>query len=82
MQNKDWITASEMGEYVFCKRGWWLRVNGYLEKNEAMIAGTATHDSIAWNINVKKKIKSFAVKLIIGSIVTLIGIVIVWFLFN
>ena len=80
MVNKEWITASEIGEYVFCKRGWWLRVNGYLEKNDAMVAGTAQHDKIAWSVIAKKKIKRFAIILIISSAVLLVGII-VWQLF-
>ena len=39
------IRASEIGEYVFCHRAWWLRqVQGYASANTRQLeAGTATH---------------------------------------
>ena len=39
------IRASEIGEYVFCHRAWWLRhVGGYESANvREMAEGTATH---------------------------------------
>jgi len=39
------IRASEIGEYVFCHRAWWLRhVGGYESANvREMAEGTAAH---------------------------------------
>jgi hypothetical protein len=38
------IRASEIGEYLFCKRAWWLRLQGIQPANHrALEAGTAFH---------------------------------------
>ncbi|MCC7360433.1 MAG: hypothetical protein IT317_13205 [Anaerolineales bacterium] len=39
------VRASEIGEYVFCHRAWWLRhVQGYASANTRQLeAGAATH---------------------------------------
>ncbi len=39
------IRASEIGEYVYCHRAWWLRVvEGRVPDNQARLrAGTAAH---------------------------------------
>lgn len=40
------IRASELGEYVYCARSWWLkRAQGVQSRNvEALRSGTAAHD--------------------------------------
>lgn len=40
-----WIRASEINEYVYCRRAWWLkRVGGYATQNvHELAAGTAYH---------------------------------------
>lgn len=45
MKNDQIIRASEIGEYVFCHRAWWLhRVQGLESANRAqMEAGTIKH---------------------------------------
>lgn len=44
--NNDVIRASEIGEYVYCARAWWLhRVQGAVSHNTAALAsGQAAHD--------------------------------------
>jgi CRISPR/Cas system-associated exonuclease Cas4 (RecB family) len=44
MRNMYYVTASEIGDYVFCKRGWWLRFNGLLKDTEAMTKGVEQHE--------------------------------------
>ena len=44
--NQPVIRASELGEYVYCARSWWLkRAQGVQSNNvEALRSGTAAHD--------------------------------------
>ena len=42
------IRASEIGEYLFCKRAWWLRSQGMESENrKALDAGSAEHEDLA-----------------------------------
>ncbi|MCR4406398.1 MAG: hypothetical protein NUW24_05680 [Anaerolineae bacterium] len=45
-QDSQVIRASEIGQYAYCARAWWLaRVLGYRSSHvEAMEAGTAGHE--------------------------------------
>lgn len=47
MKKYDYVTASEVGEFIYCKRGWWLHKNGLLEINEKMMQGTKNHSKLA-----------------------------------
>ncbi len=42
-----WIRASEINEYLYCRRAWWLRrVGGYASQNSReLAAGTAYHQA-------------------------------------
>ena len=44
--NEDIIRASELGEYVYCARAWWLRrVQGVSSRNVAALrSGQQAHD--------------------------------------
>lgn len=47
MNKSNYITASEMGDYVYCKRGWWLRLNGLLPDTQQMTDGIEQHYKLA-----------------------------------
>lgn len=46
MDYSEYISASEIGDFTYCKRGWWLRMHGMLSSNFAMEQGTVAHDSL------------------------------------
>lgn len=46
MDRSDYISASEIGDYMYCKRGWWLRRRGLLSTTFEMKQGTAAHDNL------------------------------------
>lgn len=46
MDKAHYISASEIGDFIYCKRGWWLRMRGMLPNTFAMQEGTQAHDSL------------------------------------
>lgn len=75
MNSKNYITASEIGEYVYCKRAWWLRNQGLIETTPHMVRGSAAHNALAFKLNLSFKLKIIAL-LIIGIAVLLIALII------
>ncbi len=49
--NKKYVTASEIGEFIYCRNCWWKQTHGLLEKNEEMIEGSKLHEEILTTIN-------------------------------
>jgi hypothetical protein len=42
--NERWIKASEIGEYVYCQRAWWYRLQGAASTNvEELASGSRQH---------------------------------------
>jgi hypothetical protein len=40
----DFITASEIAEYLYCHRAWWLKLKGYVSGNtESLTQGATAH---------------------------------------
>lgn len=49
-QQKSIIKASEIGEYLYCKRGWWLMQKGLPLHNDAMQEGSVQHLALSKNV--------------------------------
>lgn len=70
MNPHEMITASELNDYVFCKRGWWLRRKGLLPPIQSMQAGTAGHEALF------SRIKALRIKRIAAWLFLISGIAI------
>lgn len=79
-EEKDiYITASEMGDFIYCKRGWWLRFNNKIEPTERMIEGGRKHDEIATQIQTTSRKLSIAKYMIIFGALCLIALILYTF---
>ncbi len=68
------IRASEIGEYVFCHRAWWLRhVEGYESANvREMAEGTATHARHGLQVAAASGLRLLALVLLAAAVVWLV----------
>jgi hypothetical protein len=60
------VTASQVGQYAFCARAWWL---GSVEKREPahqarLEAGLATHERHGWGVTLARLGKRLALILV------------------
>jgi CRISPR/Cas system-associated exonuclease Cas4 (RecB family) len=64
------IRASEIGEYVFCHRAWWLRVvEGHTPANrERLAAGTRRHRAHGMQVMISRAL------LLIGLLLLMAGV--------
>jgi CRISPR/Cas system-associated exonuclease Cas4 (RecB family) len=46
VKSRNVVNASEVGEYVFCKRAWWLSFMEMVSVTEQMVQGTAAHERL------------------------------------
>jgi hypothetical protein len=57
----SWIRASEIGDYVFCRRAWWLkRMRGVASQNVRQLqAGTRHHQrhgQLVWRADLARRV--------------------------
>ena len=70
MKQNVYVSASEIGEYVYCPRSWWLRFHGYVTgANERMVEGIRQHLSLASDLDRNKMFSKIALLLITIGIV-------------
>lgn len=65
------IRASEIGEYVFCHRAWWLRhVQGYQSANVRELAeGAAAHATHGRLVSAASGLRALAILLFVVALV-------------
>jgi CRISPR/Cas system-associated exonuclease Cas4 (RecB family) len=69
------IRASEIGEYVFCHRAWWLRhVRGFRSANARELAeGTAVHARHGWLVGISSALRVAALILFAAAVLLFIA---------
>ncbi len=74
------VRASEIGQYVYCARAWWLgRVLGYRSSHqEAMEAGTAAHERHGRAVMGYHRLRQWGVLLL--TLALLAAVVLLWIL--
>ena len=77
MSNKKYVSASEIGDFFYCKRGWWLRFNGLLATTKEMIAGTAGHEKLSTALQINRRKIQFAWIIILCAVVLLLAALLV-----
>lgn len=70
MPKDDFITASEIAEYLYCHRAWWLKLKGFTNGNKENLAqGAIAH--IQYSQQVEQVTQSEG----LGKRIVLIGII-------
>jgi hypothetical protein len=68
-----WIKASEIGEYLYCQRAWWYRLQGFSTANvQELDHGTAAHQQHGRGLTLVSWQRSLAFLFIVTAIVMLI----------
>ena len=69
----DYITASEIGEFLYCQRSWWYRKRGEPSAQvEAIERGTVQHEQLAQEVIQTERGNRLAWQLILVGIVLFI----------
>lgn len=78
MSKSDSVTASEIGEYVYCHRAWWLRFHGLASADSPVMSeGRQRHTrlfSLATLYAVKQKIIFFLIMALVAMLLLLFTI--------
>lgn len=77
MARENYVTASEIGEYTYCPRGWWLRYHGLLETTPQMEQGTVFHNRLGLKVRLFHYLRRLAFILMALGIILFI---LYWFI--
>jgi hypothetical protein len=77
---KDFVTASALGEYVYCARAWWLRREGVQPKlgGAARAAGTRWHESHGRSVARAKRLRVISLVLVILALALALLIILLY----
>lgn len=81
-RDDDVIRASELSQYAFCARAWWLgRVKGLRSANAAaMQGGTEQHRTHGRRVASAQRLRTLAVALLVLAALILAAAVLTWLL--
>lgn len=70
---EGWIKASELGEYLYCQRAWWYRLQGIQSSNVQELAqGTAEHIQHGRGLRLASWQRTLAFVLIVAAVALLL----------
>jgi CRISPR/Cas system-associated exonuclease Cas4 (RecB family) len=75
----DWIRASELGEYLYCRRSWWLRrVKGYRPNNTPQRTTGDTYHQQHYERVQQSENLTRAVTIFMALLLTISALVVAW----
>ena len=74
------VTASELGNYVYCECCWADKLEGISQETEEMSLGTATHERLHWQYSIIQFLRQLAIVVVIGSLILLLLFAVIYFL--
>ncbi len=68
------VTASQVGQYTYCARAWWLAVVEKREPTDLAIldAGIEAHERHGWQVSLARKSKKLALVLLCSALLFLV----------
>ena len=74
------IRASEVGEYVYCARAWWLRREGVEQTrgHEARAAGTAWHTEHGRDVTAAARLRKLSAAAGLLALLCALALVVLW----
>ena len=72
----DYISASEISDYIYCQRAWWYRLRGFISTQQAALReGIVQHQVIAQTVEQVESTSRYGRQLIVLGLVLLIIVV-------
>lgn len=70
---QDYISASEINEFLYCHRAWWYRLRGFISANQdVMDAGAEEHESLAQAVQAVTRFQRLGRRLLLAGAALLI----------
>ncbi len=80
MKNADFVTASEIAEYVYCKRAWWLRVSKTVTTQTVeMLEGSRKHNELSKSLDDYTSYKRLAIALLAAGLIGFLIFLLIYF---